>query len=71
LTVKIFDISLNKVNSNYLDMSTTKGATCTVTDIFDWLIDWQCYYTKSDTMRFKCVAFSVDNASVNMGKKLN
>ena len=33
LTVKIFDISLNKITSNCLDMCTTKGATAA--DIFE------------------------------------
>jgi hypothetical protein len=28
------DSDLTKLNSNYLDMSTTKGATCTVADMF-------------------------------------
>jgi hypothetical protein len=36
---KIFDISLNKVNSIFLDTWTTEGATAT--DIFEK--SWQCY----------------------------
>jgi len=32
LTIKIFDISLNKVTSNFLDICTTEGATAS--DIF-------------------------------------
>jgi hypothetical protein len=30
LTVKIFDISLSKITSDFLDMCTTKGATAAV-----------------------------------------
>ena len=53
-------------------MSTTKGATCTVADtilcMFDWLID--NVNTQNQIPWDKCVAFSVDNTSVNMVKKL-
>ena len=45
-------------------MCTTKGATAA--DIFENFL--QSYYTKS-VYSCKCIAFSVDNASVNMGKR--
>jgi hypothetical protein len=61
LTLNIFDIFLNKVTSNFLDMCTTKGATTA----YKFEKNWQCYYTKSD----KCVGFSVDKVSVNMVKR--
>jgi hypothetical protein len=60
LTVKIFDISLSKITSNVLDMCTTKGVTAA--DIFD-------VNTQNQISWDKCVAFSVDNAYENMGKR--
>ena len=65
LTAKIFDISLNKVTSNnFLDICTTEGATAS--DIFakiDVITQNQIPWPWD-----KCVAFSVDNSSLNMGK---
>ena len=64
LTIKIFDISLNKVTSNFLDMCTTKGATATdIVEKFCKVI------TQSQILWDMCIAFSVDNASVNMVKR--
>jgi hypothetical protein len=64
LTAKIFDISLNKITRNFLDVCTTKGATAS--DTFETIDN---VITQNQIQWDKCVAFSVDNASVNMGKR--
>jgi hAT family C-terminal dimerisation region len=64
VTVKIYDINRSMVTSNFLDMCTTTGATAAA--IFEKI---DLVLRHNNIPWLNCVGFSVDNASVNMGKK--
>lgn len=67
LTVRIFNVENNSVETQLLDMCVSKGTSAaTAAAIFDQ-IDQKI--TSLDIPWTNCVAFGVDNTSVNLGKR--
>lgn len=66
ITIKIFDVSRERVESRFLDMCTTTGtAAGTAETIFSKMDQ---VLSACEVPWTNCVGFGVDNASVNIGK---
>ena len=66
ITVKIFDTNRHRIESRFLDMGTTDGVNAaTSAEIFSKISD---VLRTCNVLWNNCVGFSVDNASVNLGK---
>ena len=66
ITVKIFDLNCEKVESRFLDMCTTTGVTsATAAAIFSKMDE---VLSSCDISWANCVGVGVDNTSVNLGK---